>query len=172
MKKNVSGGSAAAGGMNFQACVTAIVAVHIARGIPLEWLNGVVEDIPVSVAVETGGAGDDIRLTYKDHSVAEIQVKKGLSKGKELWDSLISLAAAINSDSNSYGVLVVCPNSSGTIRNHLANDIKRMAGGCEDDLKDIGKELRSILAKKSLNIDKVYARLRIVTGVIKSVGIL
>ncbi|MDD5272521.1 MAG: hypothetical protein PHU14_07370 [Methylovulum sp.] len=163
LKKNVSGGSAAAGGMNFQACVTAIVCVHIARDIPLEWLNGVVEDIPVSVAVETGGAGDDIRLTYKDHSVAEIQVKKGLSKGKELWDSLISLAAAINSDSISYGVLVVCPNSSGTIRNDLANDIKRMAGGREDDLKALGKELQSKLLEKLFNLEKVCARLRIVT---------
>ena len=106
---------------------------------------------------------DDIRLTYKDKSVAEIQVKKGLSKGKELWDSLISLAAALNSDIISYGVLVVCPNSSGTIRKDLANDIKRMAGGREDDLKALGKDLRSKLIEKSFNIEKVCSRLRIFT---------
>lgn len=162
-KKNKSGGSAAAGGMNFQSCVTAIVSVHIARGIPLGWLSGVTEDIPMSIAVETDGAGDDIRLTYKDNSVAEIQVKKGLRKGKELWDSLISLAAALNSDIISYGVLVVCPNSSDTIGYDLANDIKRMAGGREDDLKALGKELQSKLLEKSLNIEKVCSRLRIVT---------
>lgn len=33
LKKNTSGGSAAGGGLNFQSCVTAIVCVHIARGI-------------------------------------------------------------------------------------------------------------------------------------------
>jgi hypothetical protein len=34
------GGSATAGGVNFQAATTAIAAIYMARGVPLGWLSG------------------------------------------------------------------------------------------------------------------------------------
>ena len=69
-KMNVWGGSAAGGGLNFQACASAIAAVHIARGIPIGWLKDVTVDIPISLLAETGGPGDDIHLEFQDGSVA------------------------------------------------------------------------------------------------------
>lgn len=163
LKQNNWGGSAAAGGMNFQACVTAIVAVHVARGTPLGWLNGVVADIPVSYKAETGGSGDDVCLQFNDGSITEIQVKKGLTAGKKLWESLLSLASAIDSGAISYGVLVVSPDSSGTIRNDLATDIIRMGQGRNDDLKPSSQKLKTQLLEKSFDVEKITARLRIVT---------
>lgn len=163
LKQNKSGGSAAAGGMNFQACVTAIAAIHVARGTPLGWLNGIAEDIPVSLAAETGGPGDDICLELKDSTIAEIQVKKGLSAGKNLWDSLLSLASAIDSGLISYGVLIVSPDSSANIRNDLARDIIRMGCGRDDDLKPLSQQLKSRLVDRFFDIEKITAKLRIVT---------
>jgi hypothetical protein len=163
LKQNNWGGSAAAGGMNFQACVTAIIAVHVARGAPLGWLNGVVEDVPVSFKAETGGSGDDVCLQFNDGSITEIQVKKGLTAGKKLWESLLSLASAIDSAAISYGVLVVSPDSSGTIRNDLATDIIRMGQGRNDDLKPSSQKLKAQLLEKSFDVEKITAKLRIVT---------
>ncbi|WP_020563526.1 NACHT domain-containing protein [Methylosarcina fibrata] len=163
LKQNKWGGSAAAGGMNFQACVTAIVAVHVARGTPLGWLNGIVADVPVTFKTETGGSGDDMCLQLNDGSVTEIQVKKGLTAGKNLWDTLLSLASAIDSGAISYGVLVVSPDSSGTIRNELAMDIIRMGQGRTDDLKSLSQKFKLQLFEKSFDVEKITARLRIVT---------
>lgn len=56
------GGSATASGMNFQAVVTAIAGVHLIKGSPLDWLEGLVDDTPVAVLAETGGPGNDIKL--------------------------------------------------------------------------------------------------------------
>ena len=44
--KKTGGGTAVGGGMNFQASVTAILGVHILRGIPLNWLDNSCEDLP------------------------------------------------------------------------------------------------------------------------------
>ncbi|MBI5556391.1 MAG: hypothetical protein HY885_01990 [Deltaproteobacteria bacterium] len=111
-KTNLWGGSAAGGGLNFQSCVSAIAAVHMARGTPILWLKDVAVDIPTSLSAETGGPGDDIRVEFQDGSLAEIQAKKGIRKGYKLWDSLLKLAMGLDSGEISYGVLAVCPNTS------------------------------------------------------------
>lgn len=163
MKMNVWGGSAAGGGLNFQARVSAIAAVHLARGTPIGWLRDVTADIPVSLSAETGGPGDDIRLEFQDGLVAEIQAKHKIRIGYKLWESLHNLATAIDSFEISYGVLIVCPNSSGSIRDQLARDIVRMGQGRQDDLSSYGRQLKEHLASNSLNVERVCAGLRIVT---------
>lgn len=162
-KMNVWGGSAAGGGLNFQACVSAIAAVHLARGTPIGWLKDVTADIPISLLAETGGPGDDIRLEFQDGSVAEIQAKRKIRIGKKFWESLLNLATAIDSCEISYGVLVVCPNSSGTIRDQLARDVIRMGQGRQDALSSTGRQLKEHLSSKALDVERVCAGLRIVT---------
>ncbi|KTW15610.1 hypothetical protein [Sphingomonas sanguinis] len=68
----VAGGAATGGGMNFQAAVTAICFVRMARGSALGWLDGLTQDIPVAVSAETGGPGDDIRVDLADGKMIEI----------------------------------------------------------------------------------------------------
>jgi hypothetical protein len=160
---NVWGGSAAGGGLNFQACVSAIAAVHLARGTPIGWLKDVTADIPIFLLAETGGPGDDIRLEFQDGSVAEIQAKRKIRIGKKFWESLLNLATAIDSCEISYGVLVVCPNSSGTIRDQLARDVIRMGQGRQDALSSTGRQLKEHLSSKALDVERVCAGLRIVT---------
>ncbi len=102
-KKMVAGGAATGGGINFQAAVSAIAYVYMARGQQLFWLNKVAEDIPVAEYAETGGAGDDICIMLKSGEVVEAQVKKGLKSGSKLWDTLTKLASAIKADTIDYG---------------------------------------------------------------------
>ncbi|NOQ76814.1 MAG: hypothetical protein GQ475_03275 [Methylococcaceae bacterium] len=162
-KMNTSGGSAMAGGLNFQAAVSAIVSIHVARGSNLKWLDGIVNDIPIEWSSETGGAGDDIQVRFKDKSIAEIQVKKGLKADNRLWGSLIELAKAISNQDISYGVLVVCPKSSAPVSNDLAKDIPRLGDGRTDNLKVHAKTLQGKLQELGLPIELVCSRLRIIT---------
>ena len=154
-RMNVWGGSAAGGGFNFQSCVSAIAAVHLARGTAIGWLKDVTADIPISLLAETGGPGDDIRLEFQDGSVAEIQSNRGIRIGPKFWESLLNLATAIDSCEISYGVLIVCPNSSGSIRDQLARDVIRMGQGRQDDLSSSGQQLEELLASKSLDVERV-----------------
>lgn len=162
-KKNTSGGSAVGGGINFQAAVSAIVSIHVARGTNLKWLDGIVNDIPVEWSAETGGAGDDIQVRFQDKSIAEVQVKKGLRADHRLWDTLIKLSKAIDDKSITYGVLVVCPNSSNPVRVDLAKDIVRLGDGRTDDLKTHAQSFQGKLQALGLPIEFICQRLRIVT---------
>lgn len=143
--------------------MTAIAAVYLARGRPLGWLEGQVNDVPISLLAETKGSGDDVQLRYLDGSVAEIQIKRGLAAGKRLWDSLLKLSEAINSEAINYGVLVVCPNSSRTITKELSRDVKRLADGRADGLSEIAETFRSKLAAANLSVQPTCQRLSIVT---------
>lgn len=159
----VGGGSATAGGINFQAAVTAIIEIHIAAGVKLEWLAGIVNDIPLEVSAETGGEGDDIGILFEDGTYAEVQVKQGLSRGQKMWAAFMKLARAVNDDIVQYGILVICPNSSGTIKKDLARDLVRLSGGRNDGLKSITKAFIEKMKAESLCVDKVAKRLRIYT---------
>jgi hypothetical protein len=128
-RSGVGGGPTASGGFNYQAAVTAITMAHAASGAPLHWLEGVAYDAPTAVAAESGGGGDDIRLSFADGTFAEIQVKSGLQAGQALWDALDGLAQAVESGQAHYGLLVVSPSSSGTIRNALAEDLVKLGEG-------------------------------------------
>ena len=133
-RKRDAGGTAPAGGINFQAAVTAITYVYMARGKRLFWLEKVIKDVPVAVFAETGGAGDDIRVRLRSGEIVEAQVKKGLRSGSKLWDPLTGMASAIKDGTIHYGVLIVSPTSSNTITEKLARDIMRLGDGRSDYL--------------------------------------
>lgn len=162
-KRRASGGAATGGGMNFQAAVTAITYIHMARGCPLLWLDSIVDDVPIAIEAETGGAGDDLRLLLKDTRLVEIQVKKGLRSGTELWDALTKLAKAVTTEAASFGVLVVSPSSSNTITNDLAKDIIRVGDGRTDNLSTIASQFLEKLNLLSIPARDACAHIRIQT---------
>lgn len=137
-RKKPGGGTAAGGGINFQAAVTAIAGAHMLRGTPIGWLP--VPDIPIAVLAESEGAGDDLRLELTTNQHAEVQAKKGLTRSK-VWDALIGIVIAVRDGEFDYGLLAIAPDSSSTVREDLANDLQRLAQGRTDHLTDIGTEL-------------------------------
>lgn len=164
--KKSGGGIAIGGGVSFQAITTAIVAVHILRGTPLGWLDGIFDDIPLAVWAESEGPGDDIRIEFKENIVGEVQVKKGLRRGQELWESLETMAKAIVQNKINYAVLVVASDSSSTIQKNLADDIKRLGQGRSDHLTDIGDDWKERLFKLNIASNSVcsYMRVRVIYG--------
>ena len=149
--------------MNFQAAVTAIAYIHMARGQSLLWLDKLVDDVPTAIEAETGGAGDDLRLLLKDTQSVEVQVKKGLRSGSGLWDALIKLANAVTSGAAGFGVLVVSPSSSNTITDALATDIVRIGEGRSDGLSDTAIEFLDRLNSLSIRPRDACALIRIQT---------
>ena len=166
-KKNTSGGAAGAGGFNFQAAITAIAYVHSLRGTPVRWTEGLTASFPVSVSSETGGPGDDISLKLDDGSVVEVQVKRGLRADDKFWSVIYSLSEGINSGRCTYGVLIVCPSSSNTIRRDFAKALIRVGNksyGTSDSDEDSSKQQRELikrLKQKGYDPAKICARLRI-----------
>ncbi|WP_429216536.1 NACHT domain-containing protein [Aeromonas veronii] len=160
--KRMTGGSAAERGLDFQARVSAIVMAHLLAEQPLGWLEGVLDDSPLELNAETGGPGDDICFLVKNRKRVELQAKRGLQRGNDLWDALIELSRGIFDGTIDAGILAVCPNSSGTIRGALAEDIVRLGTGRTDGLREIGKVWADQLSALSLDVTLVCARLRIV----------
>lgn len=161
--KNASGGSAAAGGMNLHARVATLSAVHLLAGRDLHWLKELVSDSLLEISFETNGPGDDLRFLLKNREVVEAQVKKGLSRGPDLWTSLESLARGLSEQLIAYGVLIVDGDASQTIRSGLARGIRRLGEGRTDSLDDLSAELKERLENAGLAVDVVCSRLRIVT---------
>lgn len=162
IRKNCAGGAATAGGINFQAAVTAIIIVQMARGRPLSWIPKA-QDVPRSVDAETGGPGDDVACTLTDGTRLEVQVKKGLTGTSRLWEALLKLAHGVAKKECDWGVLAVCPNSSGTVRDKLASDIQRIGSGRRDGLSEIGKIFLAKLKQAGLAEEQVCQKLVIQT---------
>jgi len=158
----MTGGSAAERGLDFQARVSAIVMAHLLTERPIGWLEGVLDDTPLEMHAETGGPGDDVRFSAKDGKQVELQAKRGLQRGDDLWDALMTLSKGLSNEKIDAGVLAVCPNSSGTIREMLAEDIVRLGVGRTDGLRDIGLAWAAKLSADSLDASLVCSRLRIV----------
>ena len=76
-RANPAGGSATAGGVSFQARVTAIAAIALLRGQPLGWLSEVERDIPNELLAETNGPGDDLRLVLRTGAIVEAAESRG-----------------------------------------------------------------------------------------------
>lgn len=161
--KTGGGGPTASGGFNFQAAATAIALSHALRGIPLNWLEGLAADTPISVAAETGGGGDDLRLVLKAGLIVEAQVKKGLTAGAHLWTALMDLAAALAEGKAQFGLLLVSTTTSGTIRQGLAADLVRMGEGALPKAGSLGAKFFDRLKARGLDRQEICARLRIVT---------
>lgn len=162
ISKRMTGGSAAERGLDFQARVNAIVMSHLLAERSLGWLEGVLNDTPLELHAETGGPGDDIFFSVMDGKRVELQAKRGLQRGNDLWDALIDLSKGISDGTIDAGVLAVCPNSSGTIRETLAEDIVRLGSGRTDGLREIGQAWVVKLSESSMDAILVCTRLRIV----------
>ena len=162
-RKNSSGGAAAVGGGNFQIAVTAIAYIHTLRGTPVDWIEDLTVCPPVGVSSETGGPGDDIRLALADGSIVEVQAKKGLRANREFWSAFESLSEGISLGRCTFGVLVVCPSSSNSIRRNYANGIRRIAESRFDNQSEEQRTVLERLNEKNLDPTKVCARLRIRT---------
>lgn len=161
MSKGNWGGSAAGGGLDFQAAVSALCMVHMARGTPLGWFPSG-DDTPLSVSAETGGAGDDIALQLANSNVLEVQAKRKLTANSELWDALIALCHRAHEDATFWGVLAVGPTTSVAIRDQLARDIIRFGQGRTDDLSQLAVTLTEMLSAASIPL-LVCNRVRIQT---------
>lgn len=158
----MTGGSAAERGLDYQARVSAIVMTHLLTDRPLAWLQEMLDDTPLELDAETGGPGDDIRFSVKGRKQVELQAKRGLHRGEDLWIALINLSKGISDGTVEAGILAVCPNSSGTIRETLAEDIVRIGTGRSDGLREIGQAWLAKLSELSMDATLVCARLRIV----------
>ncbi|TNB98541.1 hypothetical protein FHG55_05720 [Pseudomonas jessenii] len=131
-KRQRVGGAANAGGVQFQASATAYVCVRMLMEKAVVWLEDLCTEVPVAITPESGGPGDDIRIDFKGGFTAEVQVKKGLkSQDGRLWGTLDALALAVHEGALDYGVLIVDPESSKSIRINLARDIVRVGKGLD-----------------------------------------
>lgn len=157
------GGAAASGGFNYQAAVTAVAMSHALAGAPLGWLDGLHFDVPVALAAETGSGGDDLRLTFVGDVVADAQVKKGLRAGKDLKGALWALATALQTEAVTFGLLLVDPNSSGSIRLTLAENIRRLGENADADVGVAAEEFRTRLKSAGLDTQAICRHLRVIT---------
>lgn len=156
------GGPAAMGGLNFQAAATAIALVACATGRSLDWW-GAQSTIPIDVWSETGGAGDDIRLVLTDGRKAEVQAKRRLRVGTDMWEAIMKLARGVHHGDITLGLLAVSPGTGQTIADDLAEDILRIAAGRTDDLTDTGQAFLQRLSEADLPSTKVCQGLAIQT---------
>jgi hypothetical protein len=161
-RKNVSGGSAGAGGYGFQASAIAYVASYILAKKPLEWIEHFAPDIPVSVATETGKIGDDLKIILKGGISIELQAKTGISKGEKFWNALLDLSRGLSRNPKLYAVFLTDNSASTTIRQELRKDLLRLSDGRMDQLKQITKEFLSKLKSEKIDVNKIFSRLRII----------
>ena len=160
---NTSGGAAAAGGFSFQANLGAIAGIHTLRGTPVQWTDGLTGAAPCAVSFETSGPGDDLSLELTDGSIVEIQAKKGLRADERFWSALDALCEGIHCDRCSYGILIVCPNSSVPVRRGYALALERIGDGRNDGASPEQRKLASRLAGGGYDAETVCARIRIRT---------
>lgn len=158
------GGSAAERGLDFQARLNAIVMAHLLAERPIGWLEGVLDDTPLELDAETGGPGDDIGFVGRDGKRVELQAKRGLQRSSDLWAAMLALARGVSEGRIDAGVLAVCPNSSATIREMLAEDVVRLGAGRSDGLREIGRDWAKRLSLASLDASLVCRHLRIVVA--------
>lgn len=160
---NKSGGAAAAGGFSFQANLGCIASVHTIRGTPVQWTDGLTASAPIAVSFETSGPGDDLSLELADGSVVEIQVKKGLRADKRFWSAFDALCKGIYRDRCTYGILIVCPNSSVPVRRGYASALERIAAGRNDCASPEQRKLTSYFSSIEYDAENICARIRIRT---------
>ena len=160
---NTSGGAAAAGGFVFHANLGAIAGIHTIRGTPVQWTHDLTGAAPCAVSFETSGPGDDLSLELTDGSIVEIQAKKGLRADRRFWSAIDALCEGIHCDRCTYGILIVCPNSSGSVKQGYAHALRRIGEGRDDGASPEQRKLASHLEGKSYEAKEICSRIRIRT---------
>jgi Mrp family chromosome partitioning ATPase len=95
--------------------------------------------------------------------IVDLQAKKGLQRGDDLWQSVIDLAKAVEANLKVYGVLLTNSPASGTVREQLKNGIERVGQGRMDDLPEIATDFVDRLQKAGIkDVPGCCKRLRII----------
>jgi hypothetical protein len=163
-----SGGSGGAGGYRFQALAAAYVYAHALAEHGLNWVRG--GAVPLAVSAETSGPRDDLRIEYlggpgAGSGVLEVQAKRGLRRGPELWDALVSLARGLDENSTLRCALLVDYAASRAVRDELRRDIERLGQGRSDRLRPItGEFLGKLEAEGITPGPSLFARLSVVVA--------
>ncbi|HBB36277.1 MAG TPA: hypothetical protein DDZ80_07905 [Cyanobacteria bacterium UBA8803] len=157
-------GSGGGGGYEYQARAAAYINAHILAQQPLGWLlEHSTPDVPIAVVEETNGPGDDINITLEDGAVIELQAKHGLKKDKDFWEAIVKLANGLRQQPSLYGILLTDSTASGTIKDKLRQDLKRLGQGRTDDLKKITQEVIDKLNAEDIrNTTTLFRRLQII----------
>lgn len=158
-----AGGPGAVAGFAFQARLGAIAGVHLLRGTPVQWTDDLTVAAPRAVSFETSGPGDDLSLELTDGSLVEIQAKKGLKADERFWSALDALCEGVHAERCAFGLLIVCPNASGTVRQHFARALRRIGDGRNDNAPVRQTELLERLEGRGYDAARVCARIRIKT---------
>ena len=159
---NHARGAAPASGLNFQAVVTAIAAVHLFDGSPIGWLDELANDTPTAIWAESGGPGDDVRLELKG-ATAEVQAKRGLSADKRLWDALLDFAKGLRAGTINFAVLAVSPDSSRPVTHLLEQDLRHIGSGRRDRLHEVGRKWIAKLEAEGFDATRISRAIRIQT---------
>jgi hypothetical protein len=156
-------GSGGGGGYDYQADAFASVASYALAKQPLGWFSDL-SDIPVAISLETGGAGDDLKIELRQgHPVIEVQVKHGASKDKHFTSAMLRLAQGLANDPALYAVLLVDGSTSNTIREELRSDIIRLGQDRRDDLYPITSDVINLLETNGIAASAdLFRRLRII----------
>lgn len=142
------GGVALYGGSTYQEDALAYVAAHILARARLGWFDPL-DDVPLSVAAETGGPGDDLAIGFGSRlPLVEVQVKRGLKAGGALHEAVRGIAARLaaapqaGTDAGpARVVLVVDPTASAGVRVQFRADLGRLRTGRRDGLSAVTRDL-------------------------------
>jgi energy-coupling factor transporter ATP-binding protein EcfA2 len=161
-RKNSFGGSAGGGGYDFQAEACALVASKILAEEGLNWPETGCDRLPVSVRVEIGKGGDDLCITLRSGATIELQAKRGLKRGDDLWSALLALAQVVTTAPSIYGVLLTTTDASRPIRVYLKAGIIQVGQGIADELHEIVEDFCKRLQDAGFKDLSICSRIRIV----------
>lgn len=114
---------------------------------PVGWLEGVLDDTPLELDAESGGPGDDVDWRRQASGIAG---QAWAASWRRYLERSVGPVRGISVGRIDAGVLAVCPNSSGTIREALAEAIVRLGTGRSDELLEIGQAWAERLSSASL----------------------
>ena len=99
------GGIALFAGADYQASLVAYIAVRMLLGWRLGWTD-VGSDIPLAVAGEVGGPGDDIRVSLRDRAPLDVQAKRSLSGTQDLIATVERMLARSSPATDSHEIIL------------------------------------------------------------------
>jgi hypothetical protein len=154
-------GSGGAGGYDYQADVYGYVATHILCGQPLGWFDDF-DDMPTAVLSETDGPGDDLAVETQSGFRIEVQSKHGLTRGGKFDEAVSRMVSGLVKDSNLRCVLILDSTSSSPVRDAFRTDVRRLADGRMDDLKEVTKSVLALFKLADKVLPGVFRRFRVV----------